>query len=148
LNKDRVSAGFLAGIIAGIAMNIVDWIGSGIGLYEERLLNWSAIALYGRLPINAIEIVFAQISQLFFSGFIGLLIASMFLRLTSENYLVKGWIFGVLAWFGLYALSSAMRLPTLETHEFNAVFSHFISASIYGIVFVLVLNRLDKKVRS
>ena len=128
-------------------MNIVDWIGYGLGLYGERLLNWAAVAIYGRLPQNIFETVFAQIAQIMFSGFVGIIFAFLILKLRSENYLIKGWIFGVAAWFGLYALSIAIKLPTLSTHEFNAVFSHFMSSSIYGIVLALVLNRTDRKVR-
>lgn len=128
-------------------MNIVDWIGFGLGLYTELLLNWGAVAIYGRLPLNIYEVVFAQFAQIMFSGFVGIIFAFLIQKLTSKNYLIKGWIFGVAAWFGLYALSIAIRLPTLETHEFNAVFSHFITSLIYGIVLALVLNRIDKKVR-
>ena len=146
MKKDRVTASFIAGIIAAIAMNIVDWIGYSLGLYGERLLDWAAVAIYGRLAENVYEVVFAQIAQIIFSGFVGIIFAFLLLKLTSENYIIKGWLFGVFAWFGLYAISSAIRLPTLETHEFNAVFSHFITSSIYGIVLALVLNRLDKKV--
>lgn len=145
--KDRVTSGFIAGIIAGVAMNIVDWTGYSSGLYAERLLDWAAVAIYGRLPDNVVEVIWAQIGQIFFAGFLGILFASMLLKLTSGNYLIKGWIFGVILWFGIYATSIAIRLPNLEMHSFWATFSHFLSASVYGLVVSFVLNYLEKTLR-
>jgi len=143
--EDRIASGFIGGIIAGIAMNIIDWIGYSLGFYNERLLDWASIAIYGHLPITNYEVVFAQLGQIFFSGFAGILFSYMLLKLTSGNYLLKGWIFGILMWFGLYATSIALRLPTLTNHDFHTSLAHFISSTVYGLVLASVLNYLDKR---
>jgi len=142
--KDRVTAGFISGIIAGIAMNIVDWIGFIIGFHEERLLDWAAIAIYGHLPNTLAEIIFAQMGQLFFAGFLGFILSVILLKLTSGNYLIKGLLFGLIAWFALYAISIAIRLPSLEQHTLNTTISHFISSSVYGLLLTFTLNWFDK----
>lgn len=143
--KDRITAGLIAGITAGIAMNIVDWAGYGLRLHNERLLNWAAVAIFGRLPGNTTEVIFAQLGQILFAGFMGILFAVVLLKLTSGSYLVKGWVFGVIVWFGLYAISIALTLPHLSTHAFYAVLSHLISASVYGLVLAYGLNVLDQR---
>ncbi|MGI6097972.1 MAG: hypothetical protein ACOYBM_07710 [Dethiobacteria bacterium] len=66
--KDRVKAGFIGGVVAGVAMNIIDWTGFLFGFHQERLLDWAAVVLYGYLPDTTAQVVFAQIGQLFFSG--------------------------------------------------------------------------------
>ncbi len=142
--KDRVTAGLISGIIAGIAMNIIDWIAVFLGLYRERLLDWAAVLLYGHLPRTTMEIAFAQLCQILFAGFLGLIFSSLLLKFSSGNYLVKGWTFSILAWFSIYGISIAIRLPNFTQHEFLATVSHFISASIYGLVLAYTLNKLEK----
>src|SRR5690554_3264512 len=142
--KDRITAGFLSGVAAGIAMNIIDWLGIIAGLYQERLLDWAAIMIYGRLPLTIVATVFAQLGQLFFAGFLGIIFAALLLKFTSGNYLLKGWLFGIIAWFSIYAISSAIRLPALATHSVAAVIAHFLSASLYGLVLARTLNRLER----
>ena len=88
-------AGLVGGIIAGIAMNIVDYISYYIGFDRERLYNWAAIAIFGKLPNTIGEVISAQISQLFFSGLLGIIFSYYLLKLTSSNYLLKGWIYGL-----------------------------------------------------
>lgn len=143
--QDRIISGFLAGIVASISMNIIDWAGHLLGFYQERLLNWAAVALYGRLPANTPEIVLAQIGQIIFAGFLAIPFIYLLPKLTSGNYIVKGWIFGLIIWFGVYALSIAFRLPHLEQHAFFAVVSHLISASVYGVVLGMTLSLLDQR---
>lgn len=77
-------------------MNVIDWAGYLFGFYQERLLDWAAVALYGRLPLNTPEVVFAQLGQITFAGFLGILFAYLLLKLTSGNYLFKGWIFSII----------------------------------------------------
>jgi hypothetical protein len=142
--KDRITAGLISGLIAGIAMNIIDWLGVLIGFHQERLLNWAAIAVLGRLPNTIAEIIFAQFAQLVFSGLLGVLFSVILLSEVRGNYLVKGWLFGLAAWFTIYAISIALRLPTLEQHTLNATTSHFVSSSVYGLILTVTLNRLAK----
>lgn len=132
-------------MVAGIAMNVIDWAGFLLRLYQERLLDWAAVIIYGRLPITTGEILFAQLGQIFFAGILGTIFSSFLLKWTSENYLIKGWFYGILVWFSIYALSTILRIPTLAQHTFNTVVSHFISGSVYGLVLPYTLNWLDKE---
>ena len=141
--KDRVSAGFIGGIIAGIAMNVVDYFLHFIKFDLEHLYDWAAVALYGRVSNTLFESIFAQIGQLFFAGLLGIIFSIFLLKLTSGNYLLKGWLYGITTWFFLYAMAIALKLPSLENHSLNSVFSHFLSASVYGLVLPAVLHRIN-----
>lgn len=142
--KDRITAGFISGIVGGIAMSIVDWVGYLLGLYEEQLLDWASASILGKLPTTTYETIWSQLGQIFFCGFLGIVFSYLLLKLTSGNYLIKGWLFGVLAWFSIYALSIAIRLPFMHVHNLPATVSHFIAASIYGLTLAQTLAYLDK----
>lgn len=142
--KDRVVSGFISGLVAGVAMNVVDWIGYGLGLYDERLLDWAAVITIGRLPKNTVEVIFAQAEQIVFSGFLGILFACILPKIKSGNYMLKGWMYGVVANESIYALGIAFKLPNLTIHTFYATVSHLISASVYGLVLAYVLKKLNQ----
>lgn len=143
--KDRIAAGFFAGVVAGIAMNIVDWAGYLAGLYEERLLDWAGMITFGRLPVTPFEVAFAQIEQLFLGGLLGTIFAFILLKLTSGNHLLKGWIYGVVANEAFYAVSILFGLKNFSVHTFNATVSHAISSSVYGLTLAYVLALLDRR---
>lgn len=139
--KDRVTAGFSSGIIAGVFMNIIDWLGYWLNLYEEQLLDWAAVVTYGALPTTFPQTLFAQLEQILFSGFMGIIFSYLLLSLTNDDLLLKGWIYGIFSWFFIYAISIAIRLPNLESHSYASTVSHFITASVYGLVLAIALKR-------
>lgn len=142
--KDRVSSGFIAGFIAGLAMNIPDWIGYLLGLHERRLLDWAAVAIYGALPSNTFQVIFSQAGQLFFAGILGALFSSLILKWASNNLLFKGVLYSIFAWFTLYALPVVFDISPLQIAETSLATAHLISAIVYGVALCILLNKIDK----
>lgn len=141
--KDRISAGFIGGLTAGLAMLIPDYLLTYVKYDPERLYNWAAVVILGRLPAHIYDVILAQAAQLFFAALIGILFSYMILKFTSGNYLFKGWLFGVTAWFTVYAVAILFRLPYLQTHTFKSSFSHLIAATVYGLVLAETLHRIN-----
>ncbi|WP_028309684.1 hypothetical protein [Desulfitibacter alkalitolerans] len=145
--KDRIAMGFIAGIIAGVFMNLIDYIGVYVvGFDDVLLLEWAAVLMYGRPQENMLEASLAQAGQLVFSGFLGIFFAYIMLKITSGNYLFKGWLYGILTWFFIYALTIVFQVPFLTRHPFEAVVVHIIASSVYGLVLAEALKRLDQGV--
>lgn len=115
-------------------MNVIDWAGYLLGFYNELLLHWSSVITSGRLPATTFAIIWSQIGQLFFCGMLGILFAYIMLKLTGGNYLLKGLLYGVITWFTIYAISISIRLPYMNQHDLPVIVSHFIAASVYGMV--------------
>lgn len=40
--KDRIAAGLISGIVAGIAMNIIDYTIFSLNFHQEHLYDWGA----------------------------------------------------------------------------------------------------------
>jgi len=85
---DRYHRGLVAGMIAGIPMNIWDLISYHYLRFSElRYLDWSAVTIFGHLPKGNAEIAFALISHFFWVGFLGMIFAFLIGKITSRKYL-------------------------------------------------------------
>ncbi|OWZ84976.1 DUF6789 family protein [Natranaerobius trueperi] len=142
--RDKTTASFISGLIASVFMNIIDWTAFLLGYHKERLLDWAAIIVYGYLPTSIAHTVLAQLGQLFFSSFLGIIYYLFLAKLSDENHILKGWIFAIITWFGLYGISISVGLPELKAHTFNTTFSHFISASIYGVTLAHTFKKITR----
>jgi hypothetical protein len=131
---DRVNTGFIGGFIAAIAMNIVDYFLVFIGFDREGLYQWGSVVIFGKIAGNLSEMILGQFAQIFFAGFLGIIFAYIYSKLDKTLPIFKGWIYGVLVWFLVYAVAIAIRLPYLQTHSVNSTISHIITASVYGVV--------------
>ncbi len=140
--QDRLTSGLVAGIIASIPMNILDWGGFIMGIHEERLLDWASVVTMGRLPLTPFEVIFAQAVQVLFCGFLGIGFAFILPQIGTAYYSLKGVIYGIMVWFVIYALALASQLPALEGHTFLSVVSSFVSSAIFGLVLAVSFNYL------
>ncbi|WP_408954709.1 hypothetical protein [Natroniella sp. ANB-PHB2] len=141
--QDKTIAGFIAGLVGGIAMNIKDYITVFLLNWEEELyFEWGAMMIYGRFPENLSEVILAQLAHLFFAGLLGGLFSVLIIRLDTKRYLIKGFIYGTAAWFIIYAISILLKVPNLMEHTFNATLSNLSGAIIYGLVTAESFKRL------
>lgn len=144
--EDRFTKGFIAGLVAAIAMNI--WSLSSaylLNFTKGRFLDYSAAMLFGRKPIGIIELVISQLSQIFFATVMGILFAYLIAKISSKNYLLKGWIFSLCIWFTVFAIGKLFKFSFLARTSWETVVSNFIGASIYGLILAITLHWLDKK---
>ena len=123
-----------------IAMNIIDWLGIIAGLYQERLLDWAAIVIYGRLPLTIVATVFFQLGQLF-CRVLGIIFAALLLKFTAVIPAQR-----LAVWyhsrFSIYAITSAIRLPC---HPFSCGGNCPLSFGFtVGLVLARTLNRLER----
>ncbi len=147
--RDPMISGFTAGCISSIAMNIVDWISYLFRIHDELLLDWAAVAIFGRLATTNLEIIFAQLGQFFFGGLLGVVYVLVTIKLSPGNHPLKGWIYGVSAWFATYTSSMLFNMPHMNYHETIAVpIIHFLAASVFGLVLNLTLEIIENQVRS
>lgn len=146
--RDRLTRGFAAGLLGGIAMNITNLTSFYILNWTDvRFLDWAAVLLYGHRPANFLETAFALGGQLFFAGLVGIIFAHLLPKVTSGHYLLKGWIYGLFIWFSTFSLAIMFRLPTLATIGFDTASSTLIGASVYGLVLAEAMRRLDQKLK-
>ena len=107
--NDRLTRGFIAGVLGGIAMSLTNFISYVLGIAEVLYLDWAAVLIYGYRFSTTGEAVIAQGGQFLFSGIAGIIFAYLIPMVTSVNHLFKGMLFGLTVWFGSYKSSKYIQ---------------------------------------
>jgi hypothetical protein len=145
--EDRVTRGFISGLAGGVIMNILNLIYVGFNNHNKdcRYFDWAAVLLYGNKADSIAEIVIALIAQVVFTGFLSILFAFLIPLIHSKNLWFKGWLYGILCWFFIYAAFILFKIPEFGHRSVSTVISFFVTSSIYGIIQAEIIRRLDPK---
>lgn len=143
--NDRLAMGLLAGLTAGVAMNVVNLTAFYSGIGELRYLDWAAIVIYGTRPVSFAEAVFALMAQIIFVGLLGVVFAYLIRAISSRNLLLRGWLFGAAVWFSLYGITFLFNVQQTIPVRLDTALNDFVGASVFGLVLAAVLRRLAER---
>lgn len=144
--NDRFVNGFLAGLLGGITMSILNLISFfALGIAELLYLDWASVLIFGYRYATTLEAVIGQIGQLFFSAIMGILFAFLLPFVSSRYYLFKGFVYGLVVWFGAYAITTLFKVTPLIPIKADTVMSNMFTASVYGLVLAETLRRLSNR---
>ncbi len=143
---DRFFRGFIAGVVGGVAMNLWTLFALYVLNWEIiRFVDWVGIIVFGDLPRSLVEGLFALLMHLLWVGVLGIGFAFLIPHVTSQGYLLKGMIYGVVLGFLVYAIPTVFQMPILEETSMATVFSNHTGGAIWGLVMSKTLHLLDKK---
>lgn len=146
--KDRLTRGFLAGVIGGVVAFPWGLISKYILKSADILYNdFAAIHIYGKRPDVLVEMMFAQLAVFGLFGVCGILFVYLIPYVTSRNLVFKGLIWGATIWFTTYAITTLFKVPGLERITMINSISNLIGALIWGGALAIVLNYLDKRAK-
>jgi hypothetical protein len=99
-----------------------------------------------KVMIDLGETIIALIGQVVFTGFLSICFTYLVPAVTSKNLWLKGWLFGILSWFFIYAVFILYKMPDFGNRSVESVISYFITSSIYGIIQAEALLYFEKRV--
>jgi hypothetical protein len=102
-----------------------------LGIAELLYFDWASVLIFGYRFATLLEAVIGQIVQLFFASIMGILFAYLLPLTTSRYYLFKGWVYGLVVWFGSYAITTLLKLTPLIPIKPDTVMSNMVTASVY-----------------
>ena len=143
--KDRLTRGFVSGIVAGIVQDSLDYTANLANISKVKYLDWVGIILFGSKPNNLGETLLALGGEIIFSGVSGIIFAYLIIRITNKNIIFKGWLFGVTIWFTTYVIMTLFKVRGLEAMDFSTAASDLFTSSLYGILLAYTLRWLDRK---
>ena len=147
--EDRFIRGSIAGFIAGSVMSIISFILTGLLKFgEDFLFDYAGEMLYGAAPSTPVEVPIAIFAHIVWTTFLGILFAYLTLIIGSSYILFKGWLFSLSLWFFLYAAGIMFEVPLLKYNTASTVASHLITATIFGLLLAVILQKLDNRIKT
>ncbi len=140
--KDRFTIGFIAGVLGGVVMSILDYISLALGISEMLFIDWAAVFIFANRTDAFGELIVAQVGQLLFSGFTGILFAYLIIGVTSKYLYFKGVVHALLVWFFSYAIVVLFEVTPLTPVRLDTILSNIVSVIIYGLVLAVVHKKL------
>jgi len=139
--RDRVLAGFIAGILAAIGADIANWIFFLTGFSQVRFLDWASRIFLGYLPATTEAIIITQAVQIVWDGLIGVLFV-MLIPLIDSRYLVfKGIMFAVAIFFTFRAITVIYNVAPLNSLSLNSFLSNVACSLIWGLLAAFFIER-------
>jgi hypothetical protein len=111
--QDRLTRGLVAGIAAGIVLDIIHYLSFLLGIVELTYFDWASVVVFGTRTTNAFELFLAVVVQLFFAGLVGVLFVYFITWVTSKNLLLKAVVFSLAVWFFANGIAHTLKVTPL-----------------------------------
>ena len=144
--KDRVTYGFVAGILGALVPFVINFGSRALELTTLVWADFMGLFIMGKRPETTFEMAFFIGSQFVFLGLLGSVFALILPFITSQHLLFKGALYGVAVWFILFSLPFLQQLPELENVPLKTSLTHLVSSLLWGMAMAFILKRIDKKV--
>ncbi len=141
--KDRFMTGIIAGFGAGMVKDLLDLVLYAAHFHTHPYFNYASVMIFGILPHTFIEKAFAFFGTVVFDTFLGVLYSYLTLVVVSRYYRFRGWFYSLSCWFVIYSLTTLYKVPQVFEVKWVTPISHFITASVYGLLLGIWLNRLQ-----
>ena len=145
--RDKLTNGFVQGLIAGIISSAIDLILVGWFKFGNiRFLDYAGVHIYGFKPGTLGEKFFAQIIQLIFSGFLGIIFVYWIDKVRKMNLWFKGLIFSMGVWFLVYTITILFELKPLNKISLESTLENFLTSLIFGLTIAISYARFAPKI--
>ncbi len=145
--KDRLVAGGLAGIIAGLIQYVYGLLTEAIGFTDRSFGQFSEIVLSSRVYTGVLGFIIGLVSHIAVAIMFGVIFAYIIAKTSSRYYLLKGAGYGLVLWFLLSGFGTVARLPLFEDIPPLDASDILIGSILYGLVLAYTLKLLEKKTK-
>ncbi|HWQ71628.1 MAG TPA: hypothetical protein VN370_04820, partial [Desulfitobacteriaceae bacterium] len=146
VHMDRTFRGLLAGMAAGLIMNL--WNLADFYLLkitQIRFLDWAAVLITWSKPADSLATIFSFTIQLLWDGLLGILFAHLLVSITSRGIIIKSAYFSLMCWFIFIIIVNLFRVPFLSgVQSVPGAISNVFAVILWGISLGFTLKRLDR----
>ena len=140
--KDRFTAGFISGVIAGLVMSVLDLLSYVLFTAKLVYIQWASMFIFGERFEGMAEAIVAQIGQLLFTGALGIIFVYLIKWSGSRHIYFKGVVFALIVWFTTYAIIVLFDIKELIPVRIETVLSNIVTVIIYGAVLALAFKKI------
>lgn len=143
---ERCFKGLISGMAAGFIMDIWGFLVKDIlRIATRNYIDWTSVVIYGFLPRNWYEFSFAFGTHILWTGLLGITLAYLPPRLSSQGFWIKGALFGFFVGFFTYGVAILLRMPFFTKIPFPTAATNATGGIFWGIMTAHILKWLDAK---
>ena len=144
--KDKITRGAVAGTIAGVVMEIVNYPFSILNLFEIRPIDFSYLIVTHHKAHTPLENLTGFINHLFFASISGVILSYILAKTNYRFPIIKGMAVGLGTNINLLILASFFNIkPIIEITTTNILLLDASATFVYGLTLGLILNYFNKK---
>ncbi len=137
--RDTFVRGYMAGVIGGIAMTIINQILFSLGFASSRFFDISAMIYLGYVPNTIGEQFISEVIHLGHAALIGISFAYIFPLIGRDYFVFKGATFGAFIWSIVFGIGSLLKVPLFFNLSWISVASYLFISATWGAVMSLSL---------
>lgn len=138
--------GLYSGMSAGVAMDLWGFLVKDyLHISTRHYIDWTSGVLYGYLPANWYEFLFAFVAHLVWTGFLGIALSQLLHRSSSRHFLLKGTLFGFLIGFFIFGIAILLRMPDFTKIPFRTSITNATVGIIWGLVTAKLLVGFESR---
>ena len=143
--KDRLVAGGLSGIIAGLIEYIFSIFLKALGWTDRYYGQFSDIIFNNRVYTGILGTILSILTHLALTTVLGVIFVYILAWTSSRYYLLKGAGYGFVLWFSLSGLGTIFRMPLFIDIPEKTAFSLLAGALVFGLTLAYSLRLMDRK---
>lgn len=143
--RDRLLRGFIAGILAGIVLDVTNIVSFSFGITELSFLDWSSAFFFGFRPTSSLGVVFPVLLHLFFAGLAGVLFVYFLAGVKRGNPYLKGVLFSLAVWVSIGAVNQILTGKPVPPLDSGTLISNIVAITAYGLVLAFTTKWLDER---
>ncbi|MEL7564346.1 MAG: hypothetical protein AAGU27_05625 [Dehalobacterium sp.] len=145
LLNDRLTRGFMAGLIGYIPLTIFNQSMYFLKISKLRYLDFASVFIYGHKCTSTLEALFSYFVTMFFTSALGIIFAFLIPTISNRNIVFKGFLFSSGSWFLIYAVTILFKISEVSNVDLLTAISNLMGAAVWGIALGYALLWLDKK---
>lgn len=142
--EDRFLRGYIAGILSGITMALLDYLLFMFGISETRYLDLVAIIFLGYVPDTIFGQAVAQIIQLGHAALVGITFVYLTSIIGAKHLIFKGATYGAIVWFSTFGICSLFKVALFYQSTPANLMSKLATSAVWGIAAALTLIWLER----
>lgn len=132
---DRYTFGIIAGIIANIPVNILDYVSTSLNIGEYHIWQIAASAYFTKAQLDTLPALFiGMITDYATAGLLGVISVYLLYLTGKEYYLIKGISIGIAFWILFYGVILRSNITRIDPTGAGTNLSDFTWHIILGVL--------------
>lgn len=143
--RERLIAGGFAGLTGAAVQGIFESLAKAFELGDRVFIDFSQALFAHRLFEGVLAFIVGLLAHLILGLIFGIIFAYIIMVTSSNNYLLKGLVYGVVLWLLAAGVGLLVNLPGFREAPLNEALVTLSGTVVYGLITAYTLKIIDER---